>query len=467
MKTISTFSSQDALGFDDATGLAARLQKKEVSSLELVEAAIARAEVANPQINAIVFKAYDQARAKAIQLDQSRSSNFFAGIPLFVKDNAMVKGQPTTWGSGAFTTQLAPANSPFVDQLFSLDLISLGKSSLPEFGLTGTTEPLIHGPTRNPKDLERSSGGSSGGAAALVASGVVPLAHGNDGGGSIRIPAACCGLIGLKTSRERFVLAPVFKQTPLILVGEGILSRSVRDTYRFIYEAQKFFQNPRLPAIQGIGKFASKKYRIGFFRSPLYGQKLAPEIEACLDQTATRCEKFGHRVEEMKNPYPKTFVEDFMLYWGFLAFLTCRMGKSVFGESFEAQKTEPLTRGLARHFTKNLIRAPLALLRLKRLRAHYDQLMTNYDMILSPTLSQLPPLLGHFSPEEDFALTLQKMRENFPLTPPLNVTGAPAISLPLGESANGLPIGMQFASFYGRDEELLEFSMELLDESLD
>ena len=217
----------------------------DIHAREAVEAAIARAEAVNPLLNAIVTPLFDSARR-----DVERShAGAFAGVPTFIKDNDAVAGSPFLFGSRGLPVRPAAKSTPFVEQFLSLGLINLGKTTMPEFGLTGTTEPLLHGPTHNPWNLGFSPGGSSGGAAALVAAGVVPIAHANDGGGSIRIPASCCGLVGLKPSRGRLVDVEGTKLFPVKILHQGMLSRSVRDTAVFFHAAERYHRNPKLPEI--------------------------------------------------------------------------------------------------------------------------------------------------------------------------------------------------------------------------
>ena len=214
---LSTFTD-DALGDFDTVALRDALARGDVSAGEVREAAMARAQAAD-RLNAVVT-----------WVDQEPRSGEFAGVPTFVKDNEDIAGYPTTFGSRAVPRRPAEERTRFVAQWDELGFQTLGKSALPEFGLTATTEPLDHGPTRNPWHLDHTTGGSSGGSAALVAAGVVPIAHANDGGGSIRIPAACCGLVGLKPSRGRLIDPEAMDQLPVKVATQGVLTRSVRDT---------------------------------------------------------------------------------------------------------------------------------------------------------------------------------------------------------------------------------------------
>lgn len=227
----------DAMGDCDAVDLAKRIADGHVSTEEVTEAAIARASKANPALNAIVTDTYDMARDKA----RRRHQGVFDGVPTFIKDNRDVAGAPTLNGTRALQRIPKQKNSDFVNQFESTGLISLGKSTLPEFGIPPTTESFSQGASNNPWNIEHSTGGSSGGSAALVAAGVVPIAHANDGGGSIRIPAACCGLVGLKPTRNRLINHDGTDGLPINVVHEGVLTRSVRDTAFFWQKLKNIF----------------------------------------------------------------------------------------------------------------------------------------------------------------------------------------------------------------------------------
>jgi amidase len=243
-KLISAYCD-DVLEVKDGIELAALIAAGEIQASEVVEAAIARAQSVNPALNAIATETFAQARSQP----NEPKAGLLAGVPSFIKDTDHVKGVPTLMGTRALPNKPADVSSNFVEQFLSVGLVSLGKSTLPEFGLTATTESAATGSTHNPWNPEYSTGGSSGGSAALVAAGVVPLAHGNDGGGSIRVPAACCGLVGLKPSRSRLADTAGAKKMPINIVCHGVISRSVRDTAAFYAEVEKHYRNTDLPEI--------------------------------------------------------------------------------------------------------------------------------------------------------------------------------------------------------------------------
>ncbi|MCB0756237.1 MAG: hypothetical protein KDB98_11625, partial [Flavobacteriales bacterium] len=246
----------DALGELDAVGIAERISKKEITPKEAVAAAIERAKDANPSINAIVTELYD----RALKESESVVAGPFSGVPMFLKDMLNVQGVPVHHGTRAYkeTPKAATTTDPIAQQIFAQGFVSLGMSTMPEFGFTASTEFPDGDATRNPWNTGHSAGGSSGGSAALVAAGVVPIAHAADGGGSIRIPAGACGLVGLKASRGRLLKAAKFKRQPVEIAIDGIVSRSVRDTAHFYAEAEKYYKNRRLPDI-GLIEGPSKR----------------------------------------------------------------------------------------------------------------------------------------------------------------------------------------------------------------
>ena len=341
-------------------------------------------------------------------------------------------------------------------------MVSLGKSTTPEFGLTGTTEPLVQGPTCNPWDPAFSSGGSSGGAAALVAAGVVPIAHANDGGGSIRIPAACCGLVGLKPSRARLTDIELVELFPVKIVHQGVLSRTVRDTAAYFEAAERYYRNPKLPEIGRVAR-PGRRLRIGLFSELGEGAPSHPECVDAVTSVAGLCERLGHSVEVVPCPYDERFHEDFFLLWASLAFTVTRFGRHILHPEFDRSQVEEFTRGLSLHFRQNASKAPGAILRLKRFAHRHARVFDRYDVLMNPTLAMPTPELGFIGPEVPFDTALERLKWFIPFTPVQNVCGNPAISLPLAQSESGLPIGIQFSSAMGAERTLLELALELED----
>ncbi|MEW5733443.1 MAG: amidase [Thermodesulfobacteriota bacterium] len=456
-KRISAFCD-DILAGMDAVEISRKIASGDIKASEAVGAAISRAEKVNPHLNAIVVDTFDDALADA----GNPRSGLFHGVPSFIKDNDDVKGVPTRQGSRAVSPKLATESSAFVQQFLSTGLIPLGKTSMPEFGLTATTEPLSSGPTRNPWNTDFSTGGSSGGSAALVAAGVVPIAHGNDGGGSIRIPAACCGLVGLKPSRDRLVNHEAAKFLPLNIVHQGVLTRTVRDTAYFFYAAEQFYKNPRLPEIGFVQHPGQKRLKIGLYTDSPFHEACDPEISEGVYSMARTCEDLGHTVEEITSPITRQMGDDFIVYWGMIAFMMKWPGGLMLGKSFDRSKVEPLTSGLSRHFIKKSYRLPFMPFVMMRFARLYHEILGDYDVLLSPVLGHEPPAIGVMGPDVPFELSLERLEKFVPFTPAQNVLGTPAISLPTGQqTANGLPVAIQFAAANGRESTLLELAYEM------
>ncbi len=431
-------------------------QAGELRACDAVDAAIARAERVNPALNAIVTPLFDSAREQA----KSPRLGVFSGVPTFIKDSDAVAGSPFFFGSRGLPARPAEKSSAFVEQFLSLGLINLGKSSTPEFGLTGTTEALAHGPTHNPWKLGFSTGGSSGGSAALVASGVVPIAHANDGGGSIRLPASCCGLVGLKPSRGRLIEIEGSKLLPVRLLHQGMLSRTVRDTAAFYHAAERHYRNPRLPEI-GLVTRPGRRLRIGFFSEFGENAPAHPDCVAAVNHVARLCEGLGHSVEQVPPPFDEGFHEDFFLLWATIAFAVTRFGKQLIHPDFDREQVEPFTEGLAQYFLENRIDFLATIYRLRRFARRYECGFEDYDVLMNPTVGMPPPEHGYIGPDVPFEIALERLKWFIPFSPVQNVSGGPAISLPLAQSAQGLPIGVQLASSMGTERTLLELAIEL------
>lgn len=446
----------DVLGTADAVEIARLIRVGEIHPREAVEAAIARAERVNPSLNAIATPLFDSAREGA----ERPCSGVFAGVPSFIKDNDAVAGSPVLFGSRGLPAKPAEKSSPFAKQFLSLGLINLGKTTTSEFGLTGTTEALLYGPTHNPWKLGFSPGGSSGGSCALVAAGVVPIAHANDGGGSIRIPASCCGVVGLKPSRGRVADIDGSALFPVKILHQGMVSRSVRDTATFFHAAEQHHRNAKLPEI-GLVTHPGRRLRIGFFTELGEDARAHPECVAAVTDAAKLCESLGHSVEQVPPPVDEGFLEDFFLLWATMAFVITRFGKRLVHPEFDRTKVEDFTEGLARYFTEHIREVPMAVWRLRKFAHQYARSFENYDVLMNPTVGMPPPEHGYVGPEVPFDVLLDRFWRFTPFTPAQNVSGGPAISLPLARSEAGLPIGIQFASAMGAERTLLELALEL------
>lgn len=457
MRHVHAFGD-DALGELDAVGVVDAIKSGRVSRGEVVEAAIARTESVNPALNGLAYKAFDRARAEAANPPRD---GFFSGVPTFVKDNVDVAGMPTMQGTDAWAPRPAPADGDFARLYLSTGLNALGKTQLSEFGFSAAAEHPRLGPVRNPWDTDHTAAASSSGSAAFVAAGVVPIAHANDGGGSIRIPAACNGLVGLKPSRGRLPLDKGFRQMPLRIVYNGVVTRSVRDTAAFYREAERIWRNGKLPAIGDITGLSKRRLKIAVITRSI-NREASPEVTELTLKTAALLEELGHRVEHVETPpIPSYFADDFLLYYGLLALGVVRGGRRMFGPSFDRSKLDNLTLGWARYATRNLHRLPLATARLAASRRRSARFFRSYDALLTPTLADETPRVGHLDPTADYQQIIDRLMAWVAFTPLQNATGDPAISLPLAQTAAGLPQGMMFAADLGQEARLLELAYEL------
>lgn len=444
----------DVLADHDGIALAALIRAGEVSRHEVVEATLLRAEKVATALHAVQVLDADRA------LSAPPRPGPFSGVPTFVKDNTDLVGFPTGHGSEAFTAQPAKRDAPFSRTLLGLGLVPLGKSRLPEFGFNASTEFMTGEPVCNPWDTDFSAGASSGGSAALVAAGVVPLAHANDGGGSIRIPAAACGLVGLKPTRGRFAPAPLERLLPVNIVGEGVVSRTVRDTAHVFAHAEQVRRVRPLTPVGLVEGPGARRLRIGLVEDSVTGVRTDDETRAAVTATADLLTGLGHHVLPMPAPMDQQFADDFVLYWGFLGFMTSRLGGRVLPGLDEA-RLDALTLGLAGHYRAHVRETAGAFARLRRSRLAYARAIAGYDAVLTPVLAHTTPRLGHLSPQQAFAQLLPRLVEYVAFTPLNNAAGSPAISLPTGATFGGLPIGVHLMGAHGDERTLLELAFEL------
>jgi amidase len=448
--------SDDALGDLDAVDLVTRLQSGEVSATELVEAAIARTEKVDPDLRGLAYAAYERARVEA----RTPRDGYFSGVPSFIKDIVDVEGMPTMMGADAWLATPKRADGDFARMFLATGLLPIGKTQLPEFGFSPAPEHARIGPVRNPWDLEHTPGGSSSGSAVFVAAGVVPIAHGTDGGGSIRIPAAVNGLVGLKPTRNRLAQDRSLREMPVRIVSDGVLTRSVRDTAAFYREAEKVWRNLKLPPIGDLSRPGRKRLNVAVVTTSV-GREPSAEVRELTLKTAAWLEELGHHVEHVEPPVPAYFPDDFLLYWSTLAFALVRTGRQRFGRTFDPTRLDNLTLGLERHARRNLHKLPLAIARLRRSSRVSARFFTQYDVALTPTLATEAPRLGHLSPTADYDQIIDRLQDWVAFTPLQNANGDPAISLPLQQTAAGLPLGMMFAAGAGQEAKLIELAYEL------
>lgn len=432
-----------------------RLRRREVSPAELRAAADARIAAVDPALNAVVVPVAHNPVPSAADAP-------LAGVPTVVKDNEPLAGYPAYQGSWAVPGIPAKETSRFLQDYLGLGLVPLATTTMPEFGLTATTESPRFGATRNPWHTGHSVGGSSGGSAALVAAGAVPIAHANDGGGSIRIPAACCGLVGLKPSRRRLPDSRERESLPVPLVVQGVVTRSVRDTAAYFAAAEQQWRNPDLPPIGDVRSPSNRRLRIAMVTTGLRGLPVSPDVRAALAAAADLCASAGHEVEQVPYPYETHFAMDFLRFWAVLGWSQQRFGRRLFGEGFDGSRTSVFTKGLARFTAQQAERIPGAVRRLRAMAADEAGLMARYDVLMAPVLAAAAPPIGHLAPDVPFRDQLVRLVRLMTITPGQSVSGAPAISLPLGRSADGaLPIGIQFSTALGGERTLLELAYEL------
>jgi amidase len=455
MRHVHAFGD-DALGEMDTVGLVDAIQSGRVGRAEVVEAAIARTEAVNAALNGVAYPTFDQARAAA---SAPPKSGFLSGVPTFVKDNVDVAGWPTMRGADAWTPQPADADSDFVRLYLATGMTPLGKTQMSEYGFSASAEHPRLGPVRNPWNTDHTAGASSSGSGAFVAAGAVPIAHANDGGGSIRIPASCNGLVGLKPSRGRLPLDKDVRRMPIRLVANGVVTRSVRDTAAFYREAERIWRPANLPPIGDVTRPGKQRLRIAVITRSLL-RECSAEVRELTLKTAALLEGLGHRVDHVeKPPVPTSFAADFLLYWGLLALGQMQM--SGHAADFDRTRLDNLTLGLDRFVRRNVHRLPLALIRLRGAHRHTARFARTYDAVLTPTLAHETPPIGYLDPTADYHQIIDRLQDWVAYTPLQNVTGEPSISLPLAESANGLPVGMMLSADMGAEVRLLELAYEL------
>lgn len=437
----------------DATAQAELIRKREVAPRELLEAAIKRVEALNPQLNAIVTPLYELARTAA---GQPLPDGPFAGVPFTIKDMVDLAGTRRTAGSRSLATNVSTETTEIVSRSLAAGLIVLGKTNMPEFALNATTESLLLGPARNPWDLSRSPGGSSGGAAVAVASGMIPLAHASDGGGSIRIPASCCGLFGLKPSRLRMV-----GSRPTDSGVENCVSRTVRDSATLFGWTQRQDAEAPLPPVPLVSGPSPRRISIGFSTRNIYGKEPEPEVRTAIEQTAKLCERLGHRIEPAQLPVNgEEFIQHFMVAWSGGAARVEQMTIA------QGKKPEAILESWTLHLAAHARAQPpdagaKASAYFADLARQFATFFASRDAMLSPVVVDIPPPLSYLGPAVDPAQLWNRLVKYVSYTPVHNIAGTPAISVPLGMSRAGLPIGSQFAARVGGERTLLELAFEL------
>ena len=452
----------------DATGLAGLVRRKQVKPIELVEAAIERIERLNPTLNAVVTPMYEQAReAAASKLPDGP----FTGVPFLLKDlGAPFAGVRMTMGS-AFLRNFAPDHdSELVARLKRSGLIIVGKTNTPELGILPTTEPRLFGPSHNPWDIHRTPGGSSGGSAAAVAARLVPMAHGNDGGGSIRIPASCCGIFGLKPTRARNPFGPDFGDIFSGLAIDHAVTLSVRDSAALLDATAGpdvgdpyWAPPPARPFVQEVGADPGK-LRIAFTVTAPTNVKVHGDCISAVQDAASLCADLGHEVVETAPQVNGELVtQSFMTLWSAGCAWTIDGLRLATRQTPSRDKFEPLTWALYEMGCNQSASSYLfSLTSLQRVARDIARFFLKYDVVLTPTLGEPPVTLGSFdSPPEDPLRGLRRAETFVPFTPICNATGQPAMSVPLYWNAQGLPVGVHFIGRFGDEAALFRLAAQL------
>jgi amidase len=473
----------------DGLGLAELVRRREVSASELCDEAVRRIERVNPRLNAVVTRCYEPARAA---IRRGLPTGPFHGVPFLLKDLVEVMaGVRLTMGCRGYRDYLPDFESEMVTRFRSGGLVILGKTNVPEFGIAGVTEPELHGPCRNPWNLDRTTGGSSGGSATAVAAGIVPLASGNDGGGSIRIPAACCGLFGLKPSRGRNPTGPAAGELWQGLAVSHVLTRSVRDSAAALDltrgpdpGAPYFLPPPDRPYLEEAGRDPAP-LRIAFTVDSPIGTAVHSECVEAVERAAGLLEELGHTVEEDRPEISgRRLLRSFLCLVFGETYADLRLMGKVLGRSPRPSDVEPLTWTIAR-LGKAVSAGDLSLARRAfgaagRAMGRFHQ---KYDLFLTPVLGEPPWSIGELGPgrtERLFLVSANRLRlglllkavgipgmlalrtmAKFPFTQLANVTGQPAMSVPLHWTADGLPCGVQFIAPLGEEGRLLALAGQL------
>ncbi len=445
----------------DATGQAELVRSGELSGPELVELALARVEALNGTVNAVT----GLRRERALHAAERTSAGPFAGVPSLVKDLLPYPGLPCSFGARLFEDlgHVPSEHVPYTRAIEASGLISIGKSTTSEFGLLGSTESAVTGVTRNPWDLTRSAGGSSGGAAAAVACGIVSLAHASDGGGSVRIPAAMCGLFGFKPSHARCVSASAAPNDYSTLTAEHCVTRSVRDSAQFLACTER--RDPDAPnsAVGLVTPGMDRPLRIGVVRTTLMGDPAPSTGTDAILATARLCQDLGHHVEEV----------DALAGWGpaisevFFTTAAAAMHdmegtmSKMLGRAVGDHELEPFTWALIRWY-RDLPAGAMARTqaRMKEVAAAALAFQSRWDVTLSPTLGVSTPEIGFLAPDLPREEVLARTEALAGFTPVHNLAGAPGMSVPLHEMG-GLPVGSHFAAMPGQDAMLLQLAYQL------
>ncbi|WP_253701186.1 amidase family protein [Bacillus sp. FJAT-29814] len=474
----------------DGLGLAELIKNKELQPKEVLREAIKTIEQHNPSLNAVINKFYEKAEKQAETIELAGT---FAGVPMLLKDIAQeIAGEKITYGSKAFQKYRAQSDSEYVKRVRNTGAVFVGQTNVPEFALMGITEPAVYGPTRNPWNLEHTPGGSSGGSAAAVASGMVPIAGANDGGGSIRIPGAYCGLFGMKPTRGRTPVGPKYGRNWQGASVDHILSRSVRDSAAMLDEIRIFEKAAAFHAPPFEGSYLEmaqtppiRKLKIAFsVRSPLRAEVQAECMEAVY-KTAQLLESMGHHVEEVDAPVDgRKIAKSYLtMYFGEVAAAVASL-EGVLGRKAVMNDVEQTTwiLGLVGKAT-SAEEVVLSIREWDYAAIVMETFHETYDFYMTPTTAFLPAKIGELEPKKSEQLAMQvtgklsmggllkkvgiveQVAENnlmrTPFTQLANLTGQPAMTVPLHLTADGFPVGVQFMAARGREDLLYSLAGQL------
>lgn len=465
---VSTLAEQTR--WMDAVDQAALVASGRVSPTELLEAAIERIERIDPELNAVTIRWFDHARETA---KGELPDGPFRGVPFLLKDlYATYAGQPISNGNLAFKRErvIADADTTLVGRHRAAGLVIAGRTNSPELGSVPTTEPVAWGATRNPWDTTRTPGGSSGGAAAAVASGMVPFAHASDGGGSIRIPSSCCGLVGLKPSQGRITLGPLRDESGLGV--EHCVSRTVRDSAALLDATRGpgigdtvIAPAPARPYVEELTTDPGQ-LRIGILDHHPQGGAVDPACAAAARNVGALLESLGHHVEPAwpKALEDKASASSFGALWAAAMGLSSRGFERQLGRRLQDDELEPMNRAQAEAAANfSAVDYALALSAVSQYRrALQSWWHDGWDLLLTPTLAELPLKLGTLACNPDDPMAVMARAGQFvPFTPPFNMSGQPAISLPLEWTTEGLPVGVQLVAAYGKEDVLIRVASQL------
>jgi amidase len=455
----------------DGVALAELVRKREVSPKELVSLFVEAVEKVNPRINAIIEVFQD--RVKGLD-NRVIPADPFAGVPFLLKDiGAGEGGRLQESGSRLMKGHIVDKDS-FLTTLFKrAGLTIMGRTTTPEFALGVSTESELMGATRNPWNLDTSCGGSSGGSGASIAAGVVPMAHGSDNGGSIRIPASACGLVGLKPSRGRVTLGPDIGEMWPGMLQEFVLSRTVRDT-AFMLDAVSnpapgdpfIITQPSRPYSEEVNA-PTGHLRIAWTTdSWQLGASVDSEVVHCVEQVVSECEKMGHELIEASPTFDyEEYLHATCVAWSFGLYAGMEMFAGIMGRKINEETLEPVMLSFY-NYSKGLTAADMFMTEFafNKFRRTFGKFFEKYDMLLTPTLVKLPEPIGKYTKmrtDIDY-VEYMRLQDKVRIHPPAaNVTGQPAISLPLGHSQSGLPIGVQFMARFGEENTLIRLASSL------